>query len=138
MNDLYKKEVEINNKANRENPPESEEIRDGQQLKHDILGIRLLLLYQAYLNGETTLEPEFRMAIWRRARFDEEFPVKIRIAQMHHPEFGSDSFDFDGENALEDLFPEIGKQTKATPAKSRFELIQAYKEEVRDLLKVLY
>ncbi|MEM7379981.1 MAG: hypothetical protein AAF361_02145 [Bacteroidota bacterium] len=138
MNDLYKKEVEINNKANRESIPEREEIRDEQGLLRDKLGIRLLLLYQAYFKGETTLEPEFRMAIWRKARFDDEFPVKIRIAQMHHPVFGSESFDFDGENALEDLFPEVRQENTKTPKDSRLELINDYKEEVRELLKVLY
>ena len=51
MNDLYKKEVEINNKANRESIPEREEIRDDQGLLRDKLGIRLLLIYQAYLKG---------------------------------------------------------------------------------------
>jgi len=94
----------------------------------------LLLLYQAYLRGETRLEPNLQMAVWRKVKLHADFPTKIRLAQLQCLEISSDDIDAPWDIAKEKLFPEKDINFNVVVPKEQENIIKGYKEKIKTLL----
>lgn len=106
-----------------------------RQLCYKKLGIYLLLLYQSYLKGETTLEPEIKMALWRMVNFDKEFPVKIRMTQLDYLHVDHVGLDTAWDETEDRLFPDEEMKRKSSLSKQREQTIKDYKEAVTELIQ---
>lgn len=131
MNDLHeKKENDFNGSETTENNPYAE-----TQLFYKKLSAYLLLLYQAYLQKETLLEPEIKSAFWRMVQFQEDFPMKIRMMQLEYLSFETDNFDGKWNKVKDSLFPIKDHELLDSLSAERSTQIQEYKEAIFELLK---
>jgi len=121
MNDLHEK---------KENDIDGSET----QLRYKKLSANLLLLYQAYLQKETTLEPEIKASLWRMVQFQEDFPMKIRMMQLDYLSFETDNFDGKWDKIKDSLFPIKDAQLLDSLSAERKKQIQEYKAVVLELL----
>lgn len=94
----------------------------------------LILLYQAYLKGETDLEPEIKSSLFRRVNFSREFALKIRMIQSDYLDTGRENVQEEWNNEVDQLFPSEDPVAKTAPTKSRQETIANYKAMVLKLL----
>jgi len=132
MNDLHeKKENDFNGSETTEDSP-----HDQTRLLYKKLSANLILLYQAYLQKETLLEPEIKSAFWRMVQFQEDFPMKIRMMQLEYLSFETDDFDGPWETVKESLFPIKDACLLDSLTAKRKNEIQEYKREITDLLKL--
>ena len=104
------------------------------QLFYKKLSAYLLLLYQSYLKGETILEPEIKMALWRMIKFNEEFPTKIRMTQLDYLNVEVAHLDADWDEAKDILFPKEETLPQKPIKPEREKTIKGYKEAVAELL----
>lgn len=130
MNDLHeKKENDFNGSETTGNSPHEE-----SRLFYKKLGAYLLLLYQAYLQKETVLEPEIKSAYWRMAQFQEDFPMKIRMMQLEYLSFETDNFDGPWDEVKDSLFPIKDFELLDSLTAEREKKIQEYKDGILELL----
>lgn len=131
MNDLHeKKENDFNGSETTENNP-----HEKTALFYKKLGSYLLLLYQAYLQKETVLEPEIKAAYWRMVQFQEDFPMKIRMMQLEYLSFETDNFDGPWDEVKDSLFPNKDACLLDSLTAERSTQIQKYKDVIFELLK---
>lgn len=121
MNDLHEK---------KENDVDGSET----QLRYKKLSANLLLLYQAYLQKETILEPEIKAACWRMVQFQEDFPTKIRMMQLEYLSFETDNFDGPWSKVKDSLFPIKNDIVMESLSTEREKQIKEYKDVVLELL----
>ena len=130
MNDLHeKKENDFAGSETTENNPHEE-----TRLFYKKLGAYLVLLYQAYLQKETLLEPEIKAAFWRMVQLQEEFPVKIRMMQLELLNYETDNFDGEWSEVKDSLFPIKDHELRNALTAERKRQIQEYKEAIFELL----
>lgn len=130
MNDLHeKKENDFNGSETTENSP-----HDETQLRYKKLSANLLLLYQAYLQKETVLEPEIKAACWRMVQLQEDFPMKIRMMQLDYLSFETDNFDGEWDAVKDSLFPIKDFEVLDSLSAERHRQIKEYKKEIFELL----
>ena len=135
MNDLHNKNETINGGL-----MDSDDFPPGlgkpttAQLYYQKLGAYLLLLYQSYLKGETTLEPAIKMALLRMVQFNKDFPSKIRMAQLDilNKEFKNLNAAWD--DASEVLFPIETDEAQNALDETHTATILEYKEAILTLL----
>ncbi|MEX0287605.1 MAG: hypothetical protein AB3N14_00705 [Flavobacteriaceae bacterium] len=135
MNDLDKKKAnDFHGYHKPEKLPHDLDKRSTSELFYKKLTSHLLLLYQCYLKGETILEPEIKMAIWRMMKFDEKFPIKIRMVQQDY--LNADVLDLEAEwdDVKEVLFPKDPLKLEKPLNKKQKEIIREYKDTVNELL----
>ena len=93
-----------------------------------------MLLYQAYLKGETDLEPEIKSSLFRRVNLSETFAIKIRMVQSDGIDNGRENFQGEWDNDLDVLFPSEEIQMESSLPTERKDLIASYKAKVLKLL----
>ncbi len=105
-------------------------------LRYKKLAAYLLLLYPSYLKGETSLEPEVKMALWRMAKFDKTFLAKVRIAQLEYLDMDLRTLEADWDPSKDNLFPlrETGAGMQLSPERKK--LLMEYKTEILQLLRL--
>lgn len=121
MNDLHEK---------KENDVDGSET----QLRYKKLSANLILLYQAYLQKETVLEPEIKAACWRMVQFQENFPMKIRMMQLELLSYETDNFDGDWDAVKDSLFPIKEDCHLDSLSGERENIIKEYKNEIFGLI----
>lgn len=94
----------------------------------------LILLYQAFLKGETHLDPEIKASLLRRVHFSQEFALKIRMIQSDYFDTGRQYNMGDWDPKLEVLFPPEAPQTAMEMTKERQETLEEYRVTVLKLL----
>lgn len=94
----------------------------------------LVLLYRAFLNGETDLPAEIKAALLRRVTFSQEFALKIRMVQADFLDIGRQHVigEWDSEHDL--LFPQEDPIRNVNLDKGSLETLEAYKTMVLRLL----
>jgi len=98
MNDLSKKEeTHIEEKAS----------STTNTLLQKKLESFLLLSYQAYLKGETTIAPEIRTAFVNLVKQDEELALKVRMLQLDLLKLENVELEGPWDEATEALFPKV-------------------------------
>jgi hypothetical protein len=131
MNDLSKKrEEEISGET-----PSGKGRQASEQGYYKKLGAYLLLVYQAYLNKETQLEPEIKSSLFRMVKLNPEFPLKIRMIQMEYlnPEDKIAAGEWD--ESKENLFPWEDTEIMRPLSAERKKTIAVYKEVILQLLQ---
>jgi hypothetical protein len=108
------------------------------QLFYKKLAAYLLLLYQAYMKSETTLEPEIKMALARMVKFDSAFAAKVRMTQMDYLNVRVHNLEAEWDEEKDDLFPIEERGIRKTPNPKRGEIIDEYKKAVAELLQSVY
>lgn len=94
----------------------------------------LLLLYQAFLKGETDLDPEIKASIFRRVDFSREFALKVRMIQSDYFDTGRKNTREEWNHEVDVLFPSEVPTTTTVPTIARQESIANYKAMVLKLL----
>jgi hypothetical protein len=128
MNDLDKNR-KIKSQKRNSSEPKSSEISPGKKLE-----TFLILLYQAYLKGETDLEPQIKASILRRVNLNQEFALKIRMIQSDYFDNGRENFQGEWNNELDVLFVVAALKKLKPVSIERQDIIRAYLEEVLKLL----
>ena len=129
MNDLSKKEetkIEATGAVRKEASMANE-------LLQKKLESFLLLYYQAYLKGETAIEPEIRTAFFNLIQQDQDLAFKVRMLQLDYLKLEHIELEGEWNDAKEELFPKIDAIDKPIAA-DRKNTIDGYKETVLDLL----
>ena len=129
MNDLSKKEeTKIEEtKASRKEASASNELLQKK------LESYLLLYYQAYLKGETVVEPEIGTAFLSLVKQDQDLAFKVRMLQLDYLKLEHIELEGEWNEAKEELFPEIAI-IEIPIAADRKNTIVAYKETILDLI----
>lgn len=135
MNELHKKK-----EASKDNNfipgaiPQGIDIPSTSELYYKKLCTYLLLLYQSYLSGETALEPEIKMALWRIVQLNEEFGTRIRLTHLDYLQKDATNLNAPWEEARSTLFPfKIAFAAKHLE-EEKDKLIREYKQTVIELL----
>ena len=128
MNDLDKNS-KIKPRKNNNSEQTSSDITQAKKLE-----TYLILLYQAYLKGETDVEPVIKASIFRRVHLDQEFALKIRIIQSDYIDNGRKNFQGEWNNEHEILFAKVEPKKVKSLSKERQDAIRSYKAEVLKLL----
>lgn len=129
MNDLSNKEetkIEKTGTVRKEASPSNE-------LLQKKLESFLLLYYQAYLKGETSIEPEISAAFLKLIQHDQDLAFKVRLLQLDYLKLEHIELEGKWNEAKEELFPKIDAIDKSI-AKDRKNSLVAYKETILDLL----
>lgn len=130
MNDLHEKKENDFDGFGKAEKNRYEETR----LFYKKLGAYLVLLYQAYLQNETLLEPEIKAAFWRMVQLQEEFPLKIRMMQLELLNYETDNFDGPWDEVKDSLFPIKDFELLDSLTAEREKQIQKYKDDIFELL----
>lgn len=129
MNDLSKKEetkIEATGAVRKE-------ASSSNELLQKKLESFLLLYYQAYLKGETGVEPEIRTAFLSLIQQDQDLAFKVRMLQLDYLKLEHIELEGEWDEAKEELFPEIAIIENPIAA-DRKNTIVAYKETILDLI----
>ena len=130
MNDLSKKEeTQIE-----ETSTSKKEASIASELLQKKLENFLLLYYQAYLKGETTIEPEIRAAFLSIVQQDQDFAFKVRMLQLDYLKLENLELEGEWNEVTEELFPEVATVEQSVDA-DRKKTLTDYKETILDLLK---
>lgn len=124
MNDSHKKDKEQNPMGDVADPSAS-----GKKLE-----ALLLLLYQAFLQGETDLEPEIKSSMFRRVNFSQEFALKVRMVQSDYLDTGRTNVTGDWDPEVDVLFPTEAPAIESGVAQGRQDTLEGYKTAVLGLL----
>ena len=109
-------------------------MHDATPMRYQKLSANLMLLYQAYLQKETLLEPEIKATFWRMVQFQEGFPMKIRMMQLELLSYETDNFDGEWDAVKDNLFPLKDEGALVSLSAKREEQLQEYKEVIFQLL----
>jgi hypothetical protein len=93
----------------------------------------LLLYYQAYLKGETAIEPEIRTAFFNLIQEDQDLAFKVRMLQLDYLKLEHIELEGEWKEVKEELFPEIAI-IKNPIAADRKNTLTEYKETILDLI----
>ena len=126
------KEVWDKNKDVQGAIPGSLDIPSTSELYYKKLCSYLLLLYQWYLRGETDLEPEIKMALWRMIQLKDDFSSKIRMLHQDYAQKDPGELNSDWEKVKDIIFPERVRTVSTSDQNDN--LIIEYKETVLQLL----
>ncbi|MFK7811787.1 MAG: hypothetical protein AB8B59_04785 [Maribacter sp.] len=129
MNDLSKKEetkIEATGAVRKE-------ASSSNELLQNKLESFLLLYYQAYLKGETVVEPEIRAAFLSLIQQDQDLAFKVRMLQLDYLKLEHIELEGEWNDSKEDLFPKIDAIDKPIAA-HRKNTIEEYKETILDLI----
>lgn len=129
MNDLSKKEetkIEETGASRKEASSSSELLQ--QKLENF-----LLLYYQAYLKGETVIEPGIRTAFFNLIQQDQDFTFKVRMLQLDYLKLENIELEGEWDEATEELFPKIDALKKPIDA-HRTKTLMDYRETILQLL----
>lgn len=130
MNDLSKKEeTKIE-----ESSASRKEASSSSELLQKKLENFLLLYFQAYLKGETAIEPVIRVAFLSIVKQDEDFAFKVRMMQLDYLKLENSELEGEWNEDKEDLFPKVAVVERYLDA-HRKKTITVYKETILDLLK---
>ena len=129
MNDLSKKE-EIKIEAS---GAVRKEASSSNELLQKKLESFLLLYYQAYLKGETVVEPEIRTAFLSLIQQDQDLAFKVRMLQLDYLKLEHIELEGEWNDSKEELFPEIAIVEKPISAERKKTLAE-YKESILDLI----
>lgn len=129
MNDLSKKEeTKIE---------ETGAVRKEASLANELLQKKLesflLLYYQAYLKGETLIEPKIRTAFLNLIRQDQDLAFKVRMLQLDYLKLKHIQLEGEWNEAKEELFPKMDAIDKPIDV-HRKNIIAKYKEAILELL----
>jgi len=94
----------------------------------------LVLLYQKYLKGETTIEPQIQSAFLSLVQKNEDLAIKVRMMQLDYLKLENVSLEGKWNTAKEKLFPAIDFVEKPLDAR-REKIITNYKETIFKILK---
>lgn len=135
MNKLHKKKgTTTNSKYLPGANPEGRDIPSTTELYYKKLNAYLLLLYQTYLRGETVLEAEIKMAIWRMVLLNKDFHSKIKMLHLDYLKKDITNLDAPWEEAEDILFPMEESIALKSLNKGKVNLIKEYKDAVSALL----
>jgi hypothetical protein len=129
MNDLSKKEetkIEASDAVRKEASASNE-------LLQKKLESFLLLYYQAYLKGETVVEPKIRSAFLSLVKQDQDLAFKVRMLQLDYLKLEHIELEGEWNEANEELFPEIAIIENPIAA-HRKNTIAEYKKAILDLI----
>lgn len=135
MNKLHKKkEAEKNSDLVPDIQSQHLDIQSTSQMHYKKLSAYLLLLYQAFLRGETLLEPDIKMGLWRMIQLNNDFRSKIRMTHLDYLQRDITNLEAPWEELNETLFPERNAFDANTLNEKKDSLIKEYKETVTELL----
>lgn len=129
MNDLSKKD-ETKIKAATASKKEASSTNALLQRKLESF---LLLYYQAYLKGETVIEPKIRSAFLSVVQQDQDFAFKVRMLQTDYLKVENLELEGIWDETSEELFPKIALVEQPVTA-HRKKVISDYKETILDLV----
>ncbi len=135
MNKLQKKrEVEKNSAVVPKILSQQLEMLSTSELHYKKLSAFLLLLYQAFLRGETSLEPDIKLALWRLILLNTDFRAKVRMAHLDYFQSDISNLAAPWEEVKETLFSKQLAFDTNTLSEEKNNLIKEYKETIADLL----
>ena len=129
MNDLSKKEeTQIE-----ETKASGKEVVASSELLQKKLQNFLLLYYQAYLKGETAVEPEIRSTFLNLVKQDQDFAFKVRMMQLDYLKLENSQLEGKWNEATEELFPKV-EVTEQPITEERKNTLSDYRETILELV----
>lgn len=129
MNDLSKKEE----KQIEETKASGKEVVASSELLQKKLQNFLLLYYQAYLKGETAVEPEIRSTFLNLVKQDQDFAFKVRMMQLDYLKLENSELEGEWNEATEELFPKV-EVTEQPITEERKSTLTDYRETILELV----